>query len=156
MRKQLIGLFLLGVCGCNHPNTFRIEFDQVDILTTGGIVTLNKEKVGVVRDFKLNADKSTLATIQLHKPLSIPEDSYFILTYNILRDPEIVIESGHSEKPMDFNVIQKGQTRKIHFDTTENELSKAKYDNLFQRDSSFRVIDSITRAVFPVKEEIKK
>jgi hypothetical protein len=156
MRKRLIGLLFLGLLSCDSSNTFQIEFEQVDRLASGDIVILNKEKVGIVKDVKLNSDRKVIATIQLDKPLNIPDNSNFILTYDFLGTPQILIESADNEKTIDFKTIQKGQTRKIQFDSTNIELTKEKYDSLLKFDSAFRVNDSIVKTIFPLKEDKKK
>jgi hypothetical protein len=145
MRKLITGLLLIGLLGCDKSNTFQIEFEQ---------------KVGIVKDFELNSDKKVIATIKLDKPLNIPDNSTFILTYDFLGTARLIIEPADNDRTMDFKTIQKGQTRKFQLDSTTIEITKEKYDSLLKYDSAFRAderaADSIVKAIFPVKVDKKK
>ena len=111
MKYKLAAFLFLALFGCRDPNSMRLQFDSAEKVRAGDIVILHNTKIGAVKSVRIRTGHPAVVVIVLDEAPHFPQDTGFILSYDIFGTPFISIEPGNGRHPIDPKKIQNGTVR---------------------------------------------
>jgi ABC-type transporter Mla subunit MlaD len=155
MKKILAHALFLGLIGCSDSEYYKVQFENVDRLTTGDVVIIKGLEVGQVKALTLDNEKKVLATVWVGRDIKLTKGSTFMIRSEILGQRYIEITLSDNKELLDPNEIQRGYVEPL--DTTRGRaLSAQEYDSLVKNDPVYKLADTLFKTFVETKDRIDR
>lgn len=154
MKNILIWAFLLGLTACSDSEYYKVQFDNVDRLTSGDKVFIRGLEVGEIKDLAIDDEKKVLATVWVGRNIKLTKGSTFAIHSDIFGTRHLEINLSENQELMNPDEIQKGYVQPP--DTTGfRKLTKEEKDSLVKNDPVYRLADTVLHILRKRQDEKK-
>ena len=102
----LIALLILTLPNCEvlesdkniNPKQLLLGSKNVEGLRINDLIYIDSNRIGKVKDFKLNGGTEVIIICKLDEVLTLPDDSQFLIKHELLGGSKIIITKGESKQ----------------------------------------------------------